>query len=81
MFTVRKKNGDQRLIIDGRLANLAFSDPDHVELASGESFSRLEASKQCAPEVAEADIEVAFYAIAMPDWVSEFFGFESVRAG
>eukprot|EP00973_Karenia_brevis_P089421 12397685-Karenia_brevis.AAC.1 len=57
LFTVAKKNGDQRLIVDGRLPNLAFEEPDTVQLASGEVFGRLEANPGEPPEVAEADIE------------------------
>jgi hypothetical protein len=35
LFVVRKKGDRQRLIIEARVANMHFGDPDHVHLATG----------------------------------------------
>eukprot|EP00959_Pyramimonas_sp_CCMP1952_P163920 3427146-Pyramimonas_sp.AAC.1 len=42
LFTVWKKNGKQRLIVDARLSNLCFAQPDPVDLATGGSSASLE---------------------------------------
>ena len=39
---VKKKDGTLRIIFDGRLVNWAFVDGPRVELATGESFARIE---------------------------------------
>eukprot|EP00973_Karenia_brevis_P030561 4215298-Karenia_brevis.AAC.1 len=31
--------------------------------------------------IGEVDIEVAFYAIGLPSWLSDYFGMEPVKAG
>lgn len=41
-FTVWKKNGRQRLVLDCRLSNLWFDAPRSVSLATGSSFGQLE---------------------------------------
>ncbi|CAJ1451446.1 unnamed protein product [Effrenium voratum] len=38
-FTVWKKSGKQRLVIDARLANMHFETPDKVQLTTGSTFA------------------------------------------
>ncbi|CAK0855455.1 unnamed protein product, partial [Prorocentrum cordatum] len=42
LFTVWKKDGRQRLVIDCRGSNFRFAEPDKTSLASGGSFSSIE---------------------------------------
>ncbi len=79
-FTVWKKSGKQRLVIDSRLANLHFSKPDKVQLATGASFARLEVDKGPAVEVGGVDIADAFYNILLPEPLRKFFGLPSILA-
>ena len=65
-FTVWKKNGKQRLVIDARLANMHFEQPEEVALATGSSFSLLEVDGGGPPlEVGGVDIADAFYHIEL----------------
>lgn len=79
-FTVWKKSGKQRLVIDSRLANLHFCKPDKVQLATGASFARLEVDEGPAVEVGGVDIADAFYNILLPEPLRKFFGLPSVMA-
>ena len=66
-FTVRKKNGDQRLVIDCRRTNAHFGPPKHVNLATGASFGEICVDESGPIWIGGVDIEVAFYAIGLPE--------------
>ena len=66
VFFVAKKNGDLRLILDGRQAGEHFDEPPHVDLATGSAFSALEVDGGGPIYVGETDIENAFYGIQLP---------------
>ncbi|CAK0814984.1 unnamed protein product, partial [Prorocentrum cordatum] len=57
LFTVWKKNGKQRLIVDARLSNLCFASPDPVDLATGGSFAPLEVDPGPPVCLAQVDIQ------------------------
>ena len=81
VFTVWKKSGKQRLVIDARLANLHFEPPNSVALATGSSFGMLEVPGGGPPlEVGGVDIADAFYHIALEKELQEFFGLAPIKA-
>ena len=65
-FTVAKKDGRQRFIIDTRIANLTFIDPPHTDLPTAAAFSRIEVEPGQALYVAEADVDNAFHRVLLP---------------
>jgi hypothetical protein len=73
VFTVRKKNGKQRLVIDARRSNLWFDSPEHVSLASGDSLSQLCLEHDEVMYVGQLDIENAFYNIELPVCLRQYF--------
>eukprot|EP00971_Amphidinium_carterae_P109169 2161747-Amphidinium_carterae.1 len=79
-FAVRKKNGDQRLVIDARVSNEYFSKPEHVNLCTGQGFSRLRVDGGPPVVVSGVDISVAFYAILMPESLRHLFCLPALRA-
>ena len=81
LFSVWKKNGRQRLIIDARRANCWFKDPPKTRLSSGDSFARLFAAADLTVELGQTDIQDAFYQLAMPVELRPYFGLAPVRAG
>ena len=66
LFAVRKKSGNQRLIIDARPANFWFGEPDSVSLATGAAMSYLEVPEDVGLWVATTDIADAFYNMMLP---------------
>eukprot|EP00971_Amphidinium_carterae_P328839 6460920-Amphidinium_carterae.3 len=62
-FAVRKKNGTQRLVIDARVSNEYFGEPEKVHLCTGQAFSRLRVDEGPPVIVTGVDISVAFYAV------------------
>ncbi|CAK0821614.1 unnamed protein product [Prorocentrum cordatum] len=79
-FSVWKKSGAQRLVIDARIPNCFFEEPDPVQLASGACFANLQLDAGPPLVLGGADIKVAFYAIAMPEELRDLFGFEPIKA-
>jgi hypothetical protein len=67
VFTVTKKNGKLRLIIDARLSNCWFEDPMAVDLATGMSFATIEVDSNEPLVLGQVDIANAFYAIELPE--------------
>ncbi|CAK0797934.1 unnamed protein product, partial [Prorocentrum cordatum] len=57
LFTAWKKNGKQRLIVDARLSNLCFAQPDPVDLATGGSSASLEVDPGPPVCLAQVDIQ------------------------
>ena len=63
-----------------RLANQCFSAPEHVELATGSSFARLEVDQGPAVEVGGVDIKDAFYQISLPESLRPYFALNPIHA-
>ena len=81
VFTVNRKDGRQRVVVDARLANTAYDSPDPVHLATGGAFAYLDAQPETAICVGGTDIRVAFYAMLLPPELVEDFGLPALRAG
>ena len=80
-FTVWKKSGKQRLVIDARLANLHFGVPEKVSLATGATFANIEVDSGPPLEVGGVDIADAFYHLELIPELRGFFALPGVRAG
>ena len=80
VFTVWKKSGKQRLVIDARLANMRFEEPETVHLATGSTFAAIEVDPGPAIEVGGVDIADAFYHIELIEDLREFFALPGIRA-
>ncbi len=79
-FTVWKKNGKQRLVIDARLANMHFEVPEKVKLATGSTFSRIEVDEGPEVEVGGVDIADAFYHIELIPQLRSYFSLPGCKA-
>ena len=81
-FCVRKKNNRQRLVIDSRLANMWFEEPESVQLCTSSTFARIEVGDQGEPiQVGGVDITDAFYNIGLPPSLRKYFGLKPLKAG
>ena len=67
LFTVWKKDGRQRLVIDCRGSNMHFSEPDKTGLASGASFSAMELQEGEQLWTGAVDIADAFLQHGLAD--------------
>ena len=81
LFTVWKKNGTQRLVVDCRGSNFHFDEPEHVALASGASLSSIEIPDGQELWISGVDICDAFYHMGLPSSLRPFFSLPRVRAG
>ena len=81
LFFVKKKGGKLRMILDCRRSNCHFTTPKDIKLATGESMSRMELRPQGQLYIASADLQNAFYTMAMPGTLQKFFGLRKVQAG
>ncbi|CAK0803320.1 unnamed protein product, partial [Prorocentrum cordatum] len=81
LFTVWKKNGKQRLIVDARLSNLCFASPDPVDLATGGSLAPLEVDPGPPVCLAQVDIQDAFYHLLPPPELAPLLCLRPVTAG
>ena len=81
LFSVWKKNGRQRLIVDGRLSNAMFAEPDKVELPTGSSLGAVEVDEGPPVSLGQVDIKDAFYQLLLPEELIDFFCLEAVAAG
>lgn len=77
---IRKKNGEQRRIIDSLPANAVFEDTDPVRVATGQSFAALEVDEGQPVCIGGVDIQVAFYTLQLPVELRRFFGLLPLRA-
>ena len=68
------------MIIDARPANCHFEDADSVRLCTSQSFVEVRADDQEPLFISGVDIEVAFYAIELPEWLRPLFCLEPVAA-
>ena len=79
VFTVAKKEGKQRLIVDARGSNLHFVDVDPVHLATGATFSRISLKHSETLWVSSVDIADAFYLMALPEQLRGYFAMAPVK--
>ena len=80
VFTVWKKNGKQRMVIDARMANLHFEEPEKVHLATGATFASMEVDEGPPIEVGGVDIADAFYHLQLVPELRQYFALPGVRA-
>ncbi|CAK0860328.1 unnamed protein product, partial [Prorocentrum cordatum] len=80
-FSVCKKSGKLRLILDGRHASLQFQVPDKVDLASGATFAGLHVDGGKPIAVAEVDLADAFYTMLLHPKFRRYFALPGCRAG
>ena len=71
-FTVWKKSGRQRLVVDSRRANQWFGKPKKVHLA-GSAFAKIQVDDGSPLEVGGVDISDAFYNIELPAPLRDLF--------
>eukprot|EP00438_Fugacium_kawagutii_P029326 Skav216048 [mRNA] locus=scaffold2930:320754:324087:+ [translate_table: standard] len=81
IFFVRKKNHQMRLILDCRRSNCYFEEPTTTRLATGDAMSKIELEADQGLFVASADLQNAFYTMAMPTQLRKYFGLRAVTAG
>jgi len=79
MFFVKKKGGKQRLIFDCRRSNCHFTTPTPIKLATGDSIGKIETGRTPL-YMASADLQNAFYTMAMPSSLRPFFGLKGLTA-
>ncbi len=81
IFAVKKKNDEQRLLLDCRHASCHFTDPPKVHLASGAAFASIGVEPGQQVYLGNVDIKVAFYAMELPGKLLKHFGLpHDVRA-
>eukprot|EP00438_Fugacium_kawagutii_P014095 Skav231798 [mRNA] locus=scaffold734:131220:155475:+ [translate_table: standard] len=80
IFFVKKKGDRLRMILDCRRSNCHFSDPDPIQLATGEAMGRIQLDKDEVLYTASADLQNAFYTMEMPEQLRPFFGLRRVQA-
>ena len=78
---MRKKDGSLRIIFDTRILNLKFKDPPKTRLPTAAAFASVEASPGKDTYIGSGDIRNAFYAMEVPDELSDLFSLLFVRAG
>ncbi|CAK0864325.1 unnamed protein product, partial [Prorocentrum cordatum] len=80
LFTVWKKDGRQRLVIDCMGSNLHLAEPNKTSLASGASFSRMELQEGEQLWTGGVDIADAFYNVGLPGELRRYFALPRLRA-
>ena len=80
VFTVLKKSGKRRLVIDARMSNGWFDSLEAVDLATGMAFSTIDRDGPEPVVLGQVDIANAFYAIELPSELRQYFGLPSVFA-
>ena len=96
LFTVGKKNGDLRLIVDARGPNIIFGPPPKVDLASSEALGRFEIDcqfefgegdeleaclRQLMVSIGAADVDNCFHRLRVPRELARYFCLEPVQCG
>ena len=83
VFFVKKgEEGEQlRIIIDTRMSNAHFVPPRSTKLPSPAAFSQIDitADNGKSLKFVHADIENAFYGMAIPEGLSQYFGLPGVQ--
>ena len=70
VFTVKKKDGKQRLVVDARVSNQWFSTPPSTQLPTGSAFAQVQGSGFC---VGGLDLKDAFYNLGLPESLQDLF--------
>ena len=79
VFSVAKKSGKQRLVVDARRANLCFEEPPGVSLPTSAAFARLELKEGEKLHCTQFDLSDAFYQFEMPPPLRPFFCMPPVK--
>ncbi len=80
LFTVWKKSSRQRLVIDCRHSSCFFIDPPHASLPTSVAYSRLRLQTGQKVHSAQYDLRDAFYQIALPLSLRDYFALPPVPA-
>lgn len=80
-FGVAKSDGGTRLIIDARAANAHFRAPLDPGLPSPSDVAALACPQGESLLAAKSDLANCYHSIRMPEWLMDYFGLPSVRAG
>ena len=81
LFGVPKDDGNIRLIVDGRPANVVFDDSPHVELPTPDLIAKLTvANPNTKLFVAKSDLSDFFYRFSIPIWMRPYFALPPVLA-
>lgn len=78
IFVVPKEDGMQRLIIDARNANKAFSPPPNPDLPYPRILADLYLPKGSKLYVAKSDLDNYYHRLCLPMWTAEFFGLPAI---
>ncbi|CAK0858210.1 unnamed protein product, partial [Prorocentrum cordatum] len=81
LFSVAKKSGKQRLVVDARPANFWFADPEGVHLATGAALAAIELPDCALLWTASADIADAFYNMQLPGAWRPYFALPPLTPG
>ena len=80
VFTVHKKNGKLRLIIDCRKLNHRLRPPKKTPLCSTSAFSEFQIPAGSSLEYSGHDVCDCFYQFGIPVWVSRYLALRPVKA-
>ena len=69
------------MILGCRVSNSCFKGAPTVNLATGDSFDRLDCEGNEPAHVSGVDVEAAFYSIGLPEEMREYFGMGPARDG
>jgi len=82
LFTVRRSDGLQRLVVDPRQTNAAWEDPASMQLAVGPQLAqavlRYTQARQRPPRMLKSDLSDYYYNLVTPDWMHKWFGIRGV---
>ena len=79
IFFVWKKNKMQRMILDTRLLNTCFREPDHTALPTPACYAGMEIPEVGHLWLAQMDVDNAFYRIRLPAGAESYFRLPQVR--
>ena len=81
IFTVWKKGRKkQRVIVDARLSNAHFEEPESVSLPSAQNLSDMHVNGQEMLHLCASDLKDAFYTMELPKELGKFFTLEPLLA-
>ena len=78
VFCVWKKNGMQRVLVDGRSINQRCRRPPSVRLCFGDGLARLELPPEMHLHVAQADVDNCFHRMRMPTEMQRWFSLHRI---